>query len=88
MLYIIASRATRRFAARYDDQRFMTIFLVGMAVRVFVALMLVTFAFVLVPVHPLAFVSSFLITFVAGMIFEVLELHRTGSESPPSRPLP
>ena len=88
LLYIAASRATRRRASRHDDERFMTVFLLGMVTRMGVALALVTVVLIAVPIHRLAFISSFLVTFVIGLIFEILELHRAGSPLPPDRSLP
>ena len=88
LAYIAASRITRRFAVRHEDERFMAVFLIGMAARIGVALVLVTLVLALIPVHSLAFVSSFLITFVIGLIFEVAALHRAGSALPPRRSSP
>ena len=79
LAYLAASRLTRRLAARFEDERFLAVFLIGMGARMGVALLLVTLVLVLVPVDALAFVSSFLITFVIGLIFEVATLHRAGS---------
>ena len=58
-----------------------------MVTRMGVALALVTVVLIVVPAHRLAFISSFLVTFVIGLIFEILELHRAGLPSPPDRSL-
>lgn len=87
LAYVTASRITHRSTAHYEGKRFVAVFLIGMITRMGIALVLVTLILVLVPVHSLAFVSSFLITFVIGLILEVVGLHRAGS-SPPRHPSP
>ena len=76
LLYHVASYLTYRRAARYEDGRFLKIFLGGLAIRMLVVLVLVALILVAAPVHRAAFVGSFLTALLIGIFAEVVRLHR------------
>jgi hypothetical protein len=82
VLYIAASLLTHRWAARHRTQRFLAIVLGGMLVRMIVALTLVGGIAAFVPVHLPSFIGAFFATFVAGLMIEVVLLHRRGAGTP------
>ncbi len=76
-LYCAASYATVSLAARYRDQQaFMTVFLGGMVVRMFVALGAMACVLVVLPVRAVPFVGAFGIVFLAGLVGEVFAATR------------
>lgn len=77
LLYGIASLATLWLAARFDRaQLFMLVFFGGMMVRLAVALALVGLVLTFLAVQALAFVGSFLVVFLIGLVIEISRLHR------------
>ena len=74
--YVLTSLLTHRLALRGTDRSFVVIALGGVAVRMFVALILVTLVLTLAPVRVSAFVAAFFGTFFVGLITEIVRLHR------------
>lgn len=81
LLYGLASFLTWKWAERHRSTgRYLMIFLGGMIARLFAALALVVLVVALVPVHVGFFVGAFLAVFLVGLIAEVLQMHRAGSQ--------
>ena len=76
LLYIVISLVVTRFALRQAPRTFMMIVVAGMTVRLGLALIAVVLILYLLPVEQTAFVGSFFVIFIAGMIAEVLYVRR------------
>lgn len=79
VLYYAASLWTHRRAMRSRRRRFMLVFLGGMAVRMTVVLASIVLIVVLLPVREHAFLGTFIVVFVCGVVLEVARLYRHGS---------
>lgn len=75
LLYIVASFVSNRHALRSAD-RFMIIVVTTMLIRIVLALVALIGIMLLLPVSPAAFMGSFFVIFVIGLILEMLFLHR------------
>lgn len=82
ILYIAASFVSNRRAQK-SEQRFMLIVVGTMFMRVLLALILLIGILLLLPVSPTAFLGSFFVIFVIGLILEVWVLHQGRSGAPP-----
>ncbi len=74
--YNLASYVTYRLAANSSDRHFFRVVLVGVMIRLFVAVMLVVLVLALLSIDVLAFTISFFVVFAAGLTVEVIRLHR------------
>lgn len=74
ILYIAASFLSNRQALK-SRQRFMLIVVTAMLARILLALILLIGIVLLLPVSPNAFLGSFFVLFVVGLILEVWFLH-------------
>ena len=74
-LYTLSSYLTIRIALGKSDRIFMTLVLGGLAVRLFVTMLILALILALVPVNRTALVAGFFISFIAGLIVEIRLLH-------------
>lgn len=72
--YIVASYFSNRRALKSKD-RFMAIVVTTMLIRILLALIILIGITLLLPVSPTAFLGSFFVVFVIGLILEVWFLH-------------
>lgn len=77
VLYTVSSFVTVRYALGKSNRLFMTLVLGGMAVRLFVTMLILALILALAPVHRTALVAGFFIAFMAGLIIEIRSLHRS-----------
>ena len=84
LLYGLASCLAWRWAQHQQVvRRFLLVYFGTMGARLLIGLTLVTLIVVLFPVDEFAFVGTFFAVFVAGLILEVVQLHRVASAPPP-----
>lgn len=76
--YVTASLISNKRALRSKD-RFMIVFATAMIIRIIIALALLVGIMLLLPVVPTAFLGSFFLMFVIGLVFEVYLLHKWGA---------
>jgi hypothetical protein len=76
IVYASASLTMNRRARTVGPKRFMAIVLGGMALRIFAALSLVALVLVLTPVRDDVFLGAFLVSFICGLVAEIVVLHR------------
>ena len=76
LVYGLASFAANRFAMRQNQRLFMLIVIGGMLVRMLVALALVAFVLLVLPVDKISFIGSFFVVFVIGLIGEIWSVAR------------
>lgn len=75
MVYIAASYLSNRHALK-SRQRFMLVVVTTMLIRLLLALVILIGILLLLPVSPTAFLGSFFVVFVVGLILEIWFLHR------------
>ena len=73
--YVAAGFYSNKWALR-NENRFMLVVVATMVARIFVALIFLIGILLLLPVSATAFLGSFFVTFIIGLIAEVLILHR------------
>ncbi len=81
-LYIVASYVSNRRALR-SANRFMSIVVTTMLIRILLALIVLVGAMLLLPVSPTAFLGSFFVMFIIGLILEVVFLHQNSPGAHP-----
>jgi len=74
-LYTLSSYLTVRIALGKSDRMFMMLVLGGMAVRLFVTMLILALILAVAPVHRTALVAGFIVSFIAGLIIEIRLLH-------------
>ena len=77
LLYGIAAYASLRFASRHQGQQFYVFYFAGMMVRLMAVLVSLVLILVLMDVHDLVFVGSFMGLVFIGIAFEIMSLQRT-----------
>lgn len=78
ILYIAASFVSNRYALKSAD-RFMIIVVTTMLIRISLALVVLIGILLTLPVASMAFLGSFFVVFVIGLVLEVRFLHRNTS---------
>lgn len=76
LLYSLISHGVDRWALRARRSRFVMILVGGILVRMALVLLLLTLVLLFIPVRVAVFLGSFLFLFFAGLLWEVLRLHR------------
>jgi urocanate hydratase len=80
LFHALASLGVSHFAGRFASQEFLTVYLGGMVMRLVLTAMLLVLVLVLAPLEPASFLIAFIVVFIAGLAWEVMQLHRRAGD--------
>jgi hypothetical protein len=82
LFHALASLVVSRVAGRFASQGFLKYYMGGLAIRLIVTVVLVVSVVMLVSIDPVAFLLSFALVFMFGLLWEVMRLHRRALTRP------